>query len=96
MQHPIRALGYLKAAAGQGDAASMSLIAQILLGYGVTRDTVGAVQWYFRAYQAGDADAGYALALAHADGIGVMEDRARSRASCSRPSAAAAAPRSPR
>src|SRR5262245_42075356 len=56
----------------------MSLIAQIpLSGYGVTRDAPGAVPWYFRAYQAGDADAGYALALAYADGIGVPADMSK-------------------
>src|SRR5690606_27585110 len=78
MQHPLNAVAYLEAAAEQGDASSMSLIAQILLsGYGVTRDAAAAVSWYFRAYQAGDADAGYALALAYADGVGVPQDRGK-------------------
>lgn len=76
--HPLDAIAYLKVAADHGDAASMTLIARILLsGYGVTRDAAGAVDWYFRAYQAGDAEAGFALALAYTDGIGVVPDPGR-------------------
>jgi hypothetical protein len=64
----------------QGDAAAMTLLAELLAqGLGVRPDDAAAAQWYGLAAARGDANAQFALALMRLEGRGGPRDEAAAR-----------------
>jgi len=67
--------------ANAGDAAAMTLLAELIIqGLGTRQDDRRAAEWYRLAADRGDPNARFALGMLHLSGRGVPRDEARARA----------------